>query len=409
MGQKDVPPHLFGAARYINDALGRRLKKTVQDGQGQLHPTYFGWDGDRLVHTESLWGEGQSLERDIVHVVYEPGAFTPMLRLSATIKGAWKAQPYFMVQAAIAGLPQHKKNDDDVWGNLQAMQNALERMAPSISRQLDANMRRIVREEPAENLLTGMGQHLDGIMTVGDVRKALQEKQRQANITVLYFHCDHIGTPLALLDQHKKIVWAARRDPWGNLQEQYNPQGIIQPIGLPGQHYDRETGLYYNGHRYYDARIGAYINQDPIGLLGGLNLSKYADNPISQIDPRGLQAAIETVEDPAVEPQLLENTESVESFTARYETQDNSATFLDEFNDKLLDIIKPIYYNVCDMYKLPPNVNPLTGDVSGGLTCKKPLTPAQLDQLEHGPFLSSSPKDTPECVKSHWVQLKRGG
>jgi RHS repeat-associated protein len=141
---------------------------------------------------------------------------------------------------------------------------------------------------PEGNLLTGMGQHLDGIMTVGDVRKALQEKQRAANITVLYFHCDHIGTPLALLDQRKKIVWAARRDPWGNLQEQYNPSGIIQPIGLPGQYYDRETGLYYNGHRYYDARIGAYINQDPIGLLGGLNLYGYVSNPLRFIDPLGL-------------------------------------------------------------------------------------------------------------------------
>jgi RHS repeat-associated protein len=126
-------------------------------------------------------------------------------------------------------------------------------------------------------------------MTVGDVRKALQEKQRQANITVLYFHCDHIGTPLALLDQHKKIVWAARRDPWGNLQEQYNPSGIIQPIGLPGQHYDMETGLYYNGHRYYDARMGCYINQDPIGLRGGLNLYGYTgNNPLNRIDPSGL-------------------------------------------------------------------------------------------------------------------------
>jgi RHS repeat-associated protein len=59
---------------------------------------------------------------------------------------------------------------------------------------------------------------------------------------------------------------------------------------LPGQYHDRETNLYYNRHRYYDPKIGAYINQDPIGLRGGLNLSKYSSNPLLQTDPLGLAA-----------------------------------------------------------------------------------------------------------------------
>jgi RHS repeat-associated protein len=58
---------------------------------------------------------------------------------------------------------------------------------------------------------------------------------------------------------------------------------------LPGQYHDRETNLYYNRHRYYDPKIGAYINQDPIGLDGGLNLSAYARNPLRFIDPLGLK------------------------------------------------------------------------------------------------------------------------
>jgi RHS repeat-associated protein len=79
-------------------------------------------------------------------------------------------------------------------------------------------------------------------------------------------------------------------DPWGNIEEEYNPNDIEQNIRLPGQYCDRETGLYYNYHRYYDPKIGAYINQDPIGLKGGANLYRYAfQNPISLIDPVGLQ------------------------------------------------------------------------------------------------------------------------
>ncbi|XJC75510.1 RHS repeat-associated core domain-containing protein [Delftia tsuruhatensis] len=54
------------------------------------------------------------------------------------------------------------------------------------------------------------------------------------------------------------------------MLQEYNPQGILQAIRLPGQHHDRETGLYYNRHRYYDPVVGSYINQDPIGLAGDL-------------------------------------------------------------------------------------------------------------------------------------------
>jgi uncharacterized protein RhaS with RHS repeats len=47
--------------------------------------------------------------------------------------------------------------------------------------------------------------------------------------------------------------------------------------------------LYYNYHRYYDPKIGAYISQDPIGLKGGSNLYRYvSQNPLNLIDPLGL-------------------------------------------------------------------------------------------------------------------------
>ncbi|MHB8744571.1 MAG: RHS repeat-associated core domain-containing protein [Sulfuricaulis sp.] len=58
---------------------------------------------------------------------------------------------------------------------------------------------------------------------------------------------------------------------------------------LPGQYFDSETGLYYNGARYYDPRIGRYISSDPTGLDGGLNTYGYAyQNPLRYTDPSGL-------------------------------------------------------------------------------------------------------------------------
>ncbi|MEG8189293.1 RHS repeat-associated core domain-containing protein, partial [Escherichia marmotae] len=61
-----------------------------------------------------------------------------------------------------------------------------------------------------------------------------------------------------------------------------------QPLRLPGQYFDEETGLHYNLFRYYAPECGRFISQDPIGLAGGINLYAYAPNPLTYIDPLGL-------------------------------------------------------------------------------------------------------------------------
>ena len=64
---------------------------------------------------------------------------------------------------------------------------------------------------------------------------------------------------------------------------------IENPLRLPGQYYDQESGLHYNFFRDYDPATGRYIESDPIGLRGGVNVYNYAgENPVSHIDPKGL-------------------------------------------------------------------------------------------------------------------------
>lgn len=58
-------------------------------------------------------------------------------------------------------------------------------------------------------------------------------------------------------------------------------------------YYDRETGLHYNYFRDYDPGSGRYVEADPIGLEGSLNLYAYVGgNPISYVDPFGLKKVI---------------------------------------------------------------------------------------------------------------------
>ncbi|AOE99286.1 hypothetical protein ATE40_008505 [Serratia surfactantfaciens] len=61
-----------------------------------------------------------------------------------------------------------------------------------------------------------------------------------------------------------------------------------QPLRYAGQYQDDESGLHYNLFRYYEPEVGRFTTQDPIGLRGGLNLYRYAPNPLGWIDPLGL-------------------------------------------------------------------------------------------------------------------------
>ena len=91
-------------------------------------------------------------------------------------------------------------------------------------------------------------------------------------------------------------------DAWGNVRAEHNSGDLYQPIRLPGQHADGETGLYYNRHRYYEPGAGIYINQDIIGLMGGVNACAYTGNrPIDIFDPLGLTGCIVNFPDYPVE------------------------------------------------------------------------------------------------------------
>ncbi|WP_226662909.1 RHS repeat-associated core domain-containing protein [Microbulbifer aggregans] len=110
--------------------------------------------------------------------------------------------------------------------------------------------------------------------------------QRVASGELYYYQNDHLGTPQRMVDKSGAVVWEARYEAFGNAEV------LIETVGntlrFPGQYFDEESGLYQNYFREYDHGIGRYIQNDPVGFLGGINYFAYTYNsPTVLIDPTG--------------------------------------------------------------------------------------------------------------------------
>ena len=129
--------------------------------------------------------------------------------------------------------------------------------------------------------------------------------------TLYAIHTDHLLTPRRLTDSNGQAVWQWPVTAFGELEANNastgwirsrigsagaiaNTQDVEFALRYPGQQFDKETGLMYNHHRYYDPYLTVgYTETDPIGLAGGWNrLRSAGGDGINNFDPTGLSTYV---------------------------------------------------------------------------------------------------------------------
>ncbi|EIY9046078.1 RHS repeat protein, partial [Escherichia coli] len=261
-------------SRYLCDPLGRRMAKRVWRRERDLtgwmslsrkpEVTWYGWDGDRLTTVQT--------DTTRIQTVYQPGSFAPLIRIETDNGEREKAQC-----RSLAEKLQQEGSED---GHGVVFPAELVGLLDRLEGEIRANC---VSSE-SRQWLAQCG------LTVERLAAQIEPVYLPERKIHLY-HCDYRGLPLALISEDGNTAWSAEYDEWGNQLNEENPHHLHQPYRLPGQQYDKESGLYYNRNRYYDPLQGRYITQDPIGLEGGWSLYAYPLNPVNGIDPLGLSPA----------------------------------------------------------------------------------------------------------------------
>ena len=110
-----------------------------------------------------------------------------------------------------------------------------------------------------------------------------------SNGNAKYFLQDHLGSTVSLTDSSGAVVSSANYDSFGN-----STNNLTTRYQYTGREKDEFTGLMYYRARWYDANLGRFISEDPIGFAGGdANLFGYVkNNPQNFVDATGLYPSL---------------------------------------------------------------------------------------------------------------------
>ena len=94
----------------------------------------------------------------------------------------------------------------------------------------------------------------------------------------------------AYCNTNGQIVAGLTYSPYGQMVSGHGPPALFRRLHIwfSTKYLDHETSLYYFGKRFYSPFLCRWLNQDPRGESGGINLYAFCcNNPVNNFDPDG--------------------------------------------------------------------------------------------------------------------------
>ncbi len=103
-----------------------------------------------------------------------------------------------------------------------------------------------------------------------------------------FYHADGNGNITCLVDASQAMAASYKYDPYGHVLGSSGTLAAANVMRFSSKPVHPNSGMYYYGYRFYDPNTQRWLNRDPIGERGGVNLYGFVHNdPLSKRDRFG--------------------------------------------------------------------------------------------------------------------------
>jgi RHS repeat-associated protein len=199
---------------------------------------------------------------------------------AVAVAGAWKSEFVY------DGLGRRRQRTEYVW------LSGAWAVATWVRYVYDGNLvlqERWAGDEPPVTYTRGLDLSLT-LQGAGGIGGLLSRSQNVSGVLQQnFYHADGNGNVTALMNYNQQMVARYIYDPYGRMIGMNGHLAEANLYRFSSKEYHENTELYYYGYRFYEPNLQRWLNQDPIGERGGLNLYGFVGNdPINNVDPLGL-------------------------------------------------------------------------------------------------------------------------